>query len=52
METIDIVMTTYNGEAFVAEQLDSLLAQTYADLRILVFFLYYREIISRLHDGA
>ncbi|MBO4396487.1 MAG: glycosyltransferase family 2 protein [Eubacterium sp.] len=37
METIDIVLATYNGEKYLPEQLDSLLAQTYTDLRILVF---------------
>lgn len=28
---IDILMATYNGERFVAEQIDSILAQTYTD---------------------
>jgi len=33
---IDILLATYNGEAFLAEQLDSLLNQTYGDWSLLV----------------
>ena len=33
---IDIVVTTYNGEKYIAEQLESLLAQTYPYIRILI----------------
>ncbi len=33
---IDILMATYNGEAYVAEQLDSLLRQTYANWRLTI----------------
>lgn len=33
---IDICLATYNGERYLAEQLDSLLAQTAPDVRILV----------------
>ncbi len=33
---IDILMATYNGEAYLAEQLDSLLRQTYANWRLTV----------------
>lgn len=29
MKTVSIVMCTYNGEQFLREQLDSILAQTY-----------------------
>ena len=31
---VDIVVTTFNGEKYIAEQLDSLLAQTCRDIRI------------------
>ena len=34
--TIDILLATYNGEQFLAQQLDSLLAQTIRNFRILV----------------
>ncbi|MEE3467164.1 MAG: glycosyltransferase family 2 protein [Eubacterium sp.] len=34
---VEIVLTTYNGERFIGEQLDSLLQQTHSALRILVF---------------
>lgn len=33
---IDILLSTYNGEQYVAEQLDSLLAQSYGDFNIIV----------------
>ena len=33
---IDILMATYNGEKFVAEQIESILAQTYTDWRLLI----------------
>ncbi|MBO7258442.1 MAG: glycosyltransferase family 2 protein [Paludibacteraceae bacterium] len=33
---IDILLSTYNGECFLREQLDSLLAQTYTDWRLFV----------------
>ncbi|MBO4859269.1 MAG: glycosyltransferase family 2 protein [Treponema sp.] len=33
---IDILLSTYNGENFLRDQLDSLLSQTYKDFRILV----------------
>lgn len=33
---VTILMATYNGERFVAEQLDSLLTQTYANIRIVI----------------
>lgn len=36
MATIDILMSTYNGERFLQEQLDSLLAQDFADWRLIV----------------
>lgn len=32
--TVHILVSTYNGRSFVAEQLDSLLAQDYAEIRI------------------
>lgn len=34
--TIDVLLATYNGEHFLAQQIDSVLAQTYQDFRILV----------------
>ena len=37
METIDIILATYNGEKYLEEQIESLLTQTYPDLRILIF---------------
>lgn len=33
---IDILLSTYNGEAFLREQLDSILNQTYNDFRLLI----------------
>ncbi|MBR1809065.1 MAG: glycosyltransferase family 2 protein [Paludibacteraceae bacterium] len=33
---VDILMATYNGEAFVGEQIESIMKQTYADWRLLV----------------
>lgn len=34
-ETIDILLATYNGEAFLDEQLDSIAAQTHGDWRLI-----------------
>ena len=34
--TIDILLATFNGEAFLAEQIESLLAQSFTDWRLLV----------------
>lgn len=34
--TVDILMSTYNGSAYLTEQLESLLAQTYSHWRLLV----------------
>ena len=31
--TVDILLATYNGEAFLAEQIDSVLAQGFTDWR-------------------
>lgn len=36
MEKVQILMSTYNGEKYLEEQLDSILNQTYADIEILV----------------
>jgi glycosyltransferase involved in cell wall biosynthesis len=33
---VDILLATYNGEKYLREQLDSLLAQTYQDFRIVI----------------
>ena len=35
-EKIDILLATYNGEKFVREQLDSIINQTYKNLRIII----------------
>lgn len=35
-ETIDILMATYNGEKFLKEQIDSILNQTYPNIRLLI----------------
>src|SRR6266403_6076993 len=34
--TIDILMTTYNGEKVLSQQLDSIRSQVYSDWRLLV----------------
>lgn len=36
MDKIDIVLATYNGEKYLAEQLDSIIAQTYPNWRLLI----------------
>lgn len=36
MATVDILMATYNGERFVAEQIESILGQTFTDWRLLI----------------
>ncbi|MBQ3694847.1 MAG: glycosyltransferase family 2 protein [Synergistaceae bacterium] len=36
MAEIDILLAAYNGEKFIAEQLDSLIAQTFKDFRIII----------------
>ena len=33
---IDILMATYNGEAFLEEQLDSIIHQSYSDWHLIV----------------
>ena len=33
---VSVVMATYNGEAFIAEQIDSLLAQSYAPIELII----------------
>lgn len=35
-EKIDILMPTYNGEKYLKEQLDSILNQTYKDIRVII----------------
>ena len=37
MSTVAIVMATYNGEKYVAEQMDSILASSYQDFELFVF---------------
>ena len=34
--TVDILMATYNGEKYVAEQIDSILNQTYKNIRLVI----------------
>ena len=36
MERVDILLATYNGEKYLREQLDSLLRQTYKNIRIII----------------
>ena len=36
MEKVDILLATYNGEKFLSQQLDSILAQTHQDFHIIV----------------
>ena len=36
MAKIDILMAAYNGERFIAEQIDSILGQTFQDFRLLI----------------
>ena len=36
MAEVDILLASYNGEKYIAEQLDSLLAQTFKDIRIII----------------
>lgn len=36
MTTVDILLATYNGESFIREQIDSLLNQTYPDIRVII----------------
>ena len=35
---VSVVMTTYNGERFLAEQLESLFAQSYSNLEIIICY--------------
>ena len=35
-ETIDILLPTYNGEKYLKEQLDSILNQTYKNIRLII----------------
>ena len=36
MDTIDILMATYNGERYIKEQIDSILNQTYQNFRLII----------------
>lgn len=36
METIDILLATYNGEKYVAQQIESILNQTYKNIRLII----------------
>ncbi len=35
-ETIDILLATYNGEKYIKEQIDSILSQTYKNIRLII----------------
>ena len=35
-KTIDILMATYNGEKYLEEQIDSILGQTYKNIRLII----------------
>lgn len=35
-ETIDVLMATYNGEKYLKEQIESILNQTYKDIRLII----------------
>ena len=65
MNEVEILLATYNGEKFIAEQLNSIIAQTFKDFRILIrddgstdgtlkiikdFEKKYPEIIKIIHD--
>lgn len=36
METIDILLATYNGEKYLREQIESILNQTYSNIRLII----------------
>ena len=36
MEKVDILLATYNGEKYLKAQLDSILKQSYKDIRLLI----------------
>ena len=36
MEQIDILMATYNGEKYLREQIESILNQTYSNIRLII----------------
>lgn len=35
-ETIDVLLATYNGEKYIREQIDSILGQTYQNIRLII----------------
>ena len=35
-EKIDILLTTYNGEKYLKEQIDSILNQTYKEIKLII----------------
>lgn len=37
MSTVAIIMATYNGEEYVSEQIDSILASTYQDFKLFIY---------------
>ena len=36
MKQIDILLATYNGEKYLKEQIDSILNQTYKNIRLVI----------------
>ena len=36
MEKVDILLATYNGEKYLAEQIESILNQTYKDINLII----------------
>ncbi|MBQ7732646.1 MAG: glycosyltransferase [Synergistaceae bacterium] len=36
MAQVDILLAAYNGEKFIAEQIDSILAQTFQDFKLVI----------------
>ena len=35
-ETIDVLLATYNGEKYIKEQIDSILNQSYKNIRLII----------------
>ena len=47
--TVTVLMTIYNGRAFLGEAVDSILKQTFTDYELLST--YARFILRRFHDA-
>ena len=35
-ETVDVLLATYNGEKYIREQIESILNQTYKNIRLII----------------